>query len=73
MIEVSRSKYWSAGFVLTVTWPEPAESQTRAMAVLRLPVAYVRVEAVLLIFSLAAYLMVSGWGFWAACGWSGVA
>src|SRR3954454_5617990 len=49
MIDVSRSKYCSAGLSLTVTLPEPAESQTRAMAVLRLPVAYVRVVAVLMI------------------------
>src|SRR3954447_9963087 len=48
MIDVSRSKYCSAGLSLTVTLPLPAESQTRAMAVLRLPVAYVRVVAVLI-------------------------
>jgi hypothetical protein len=42
MRDVSRSKYSSAGVPLTVMTPVPALSQMRAMAVLRLPVAYVR-------------------------------
>ena len=39
MRDVSRSKYSSAGLSLTVILPVPGESQTRAIAVLRLPVA----------------------------------
>jgi hypothetical protein len=40
MREVSRSKYSSAGLRLTVMLPVPlGMSQTRAVAVLRLPVA----------------------------------
>ena len=42
MRDVSRSKYSSPGTPLTWNWPEPGLSQTRATAVLRLPVAYVR-------------------------------
>ena len=47
MIAVSRSKYSSAFLPLTVNEPEPGESQTRAIAVLRLPVEYVRVEVLI--------------------------
>src|SRR5450631_3548707 len=51
MRDVSRSKYSSAVFPLTETAPVPALIQTRAMAVLRLPVEYVRVSAVAIVFS----------------------
>src|ERR1700744_2389372 len=49
MRDVSRSKYSSAVLPLTETAPVPALIQTRAMAVLRLPVAYVRVSAVAIV------------------------
>ena len=57
----------------TTMTPLPALSQTRAMAVLRLPVAYVRDSTV----GIGTYRFEDcrgrGCGCWAPCGWSGVA
>src|SRR3984885_15489653 len=61
MREVSRSKYSSTGRPLTTMFPPPALSQTRAIAVLRLPVAYVRVSAVTM-WSLSVQTLVCGRG-----------
>src|SRR5580704_12237206 len=61
MRDVSRSKYSSTGRPLTTMLPLPCLSQTRAMAVLRLPVAYVRVSAMAM-WSLSVRRLASGRG-----------
>ena len=76
---VSRSKYSSAGTPLTTMVPLPGLIQQRAMAVLRLPVAYVEVWVAMIVSyaclraAVVPRCLGKGFGCWATWGWSAVA